>query len=203
MEAAEVRRPGQAEPRKQAPEAVGDAPVLGADGHAQEALVQLVAISRVGVCAEERVVARVLDVDFVRPDAALFHQAFDDLAALFAFAIGVRPREADHAGAHPAVLVAGHHLQLAAARCAACAADLHAVAAEILQAQCAHVEHHVRRHVGMRVVHLVEKLLAHRVEVHPPAGARRLGDDCGAVFADFGNRIAEVQEIRDRFPLPG
>ena len=53
----------------------------------------------------------------------------------------------------------------------------------------------------MRIVHFVEQLLADGVERHASAGARRLGDGRRAVGAHLGDRIADVQQIRDVLPL--
>src|SRR6185369_2204629 len=96
LHASHIRRPGQAQPREQAPEVVGDFAVLRAYGHAQEAFVQLVAAGRVRIRAEQRVVADVLDVRLLYGPTALIHQRLDDLRALFAFRIGLGPRKSDH-----------------------------------------------------------------------------------------------------------
>ena len=68
----------------------GELAVLRADRHAQEAFVQLVAVGRIGVLAEERVVADVLDVRFLDRPAALLHPGAHDLGGLLALGVGWR-----------------------------------------------------------------------------------------------------------------
>src|SRR5262249_37345732 len=110
-QAARIRRAGEAEPGKQAAEAFRHAAIFGADGHAQVAFGEIVALRRIGVRAEQRIVARVLNADLVRLPAALLHQPLDDVRARLTFEIRVGPRESDLAQAHPAVVIAGDHLQ--------------------------------------------------------------------------------------------
>ena len=54
----------------------------------------------------------------------------------------------------------------------------------------------------MRVVHLVEQLLAHGVEVDQTACARGFGDEGSAVGPDLGNRVADVRQVREGKNLP-
>ncbi|MCY1360959.1 hypothetical protein D9M69_476090 [compost metagenome] len=70
----------------------------------------------------------------------------------------------------------------------------------VVQHDATHVEHHVGRVVGVRVVHLVKQLLAHGVEVDAPTRAGCLGDQRRAVFRDLGDRVADVRQIGNRLP---
>src|SRR4029077_20754649 len=55
----------------------------------------------------------------------------------------------------------------------------------------------------VRVVHLVEQLLAQRVERDASARARRLGEQRGAVLAHLGDWVAEMEKVLHPGPFAG
>ena len=70
----------------------------------------------------------------------------------------------------------------------------------VVQLDLAHVEHHIGRKIRMRVVHLVQQLLAHGVEVDQASCVRGFGDERCAVGPDLGNGVADVRQVRDVLP---
>ena len=59
----------------------------------------------------------------------------------------------------------------------------------------------IRRDVFARIAHFVEQLLFDRCDGDAPAGARVLGEAERPVGLGFDDRIADVGQIRNRFPI--
>ena len=73
-----------------------------------------------------------------------------------------------------------------------------AIVAEVVHPQRAHVEHHVGRVVGVRVVHLVEQLLLHRHQGDGAAAADDLRDHRAAVGFHLRDREGHALVLPDR-----
>lgn len=115
--------------------------------------------------------------------------------------VGVRPGIYERTDGFPAMRVSDRNLIELGVRAALYAENAHAVRAGVFELNGREIGDNIRRDVGLRVAHFVEKLFFDTLHVNTPAGAVVFGDDELAARPGLNDRKADASHVGDRVPL--